>query len=176
MKSSGTAALVLCALCAVSSHARADAPTRDPDLTPPLTPGDADTTPPVVHVQREWYGWQTLVADAVLPVVGAPIVHGVHKNVGRAVLSLGARILVPMVFFYAGFASARLLPQCQGDGCEFGEAFGMGAGFAFAGYAGVALADAALFAWDETEVRAARFGPAFAVRKDGATLGLIGSF
>lgn len=90
---------------------------------------------PPQPARRRWYGWQTLIADGagllisgiglplslsrstqslgtgllvgggVVQLIGGPIVHWSHRNVGRGFASLGLRIVLPALGVLLGFAT-----------------------------------------------------------------------
>lgn len=71
------------------------------------------------ETQRVWYGWQTLLTDALALTtafaspefglmtygLGAPIVHWGHGNVGRGFASLGLRAGAPILLGLGGLAT-----------------------------------------------------------------------
>jgi hypothetical protein len=90
------------------------------------------------EVERRWYGWQTLVSDAISVVllaaavdsggdedgvqgglagigilgyaVGAPLVHAGHGHAGKALGSVSLRIVAPIAGAFVGFGMA----DCDG--------------------------------------------------------------
>jgi hypothetical protein len=129
---------------------------------------------PAAALDATWYGWQTLIADAldagvwllliqtvqdgggggsmalgVLGVVGylvpAPVIHGMHGQGGIAGLSIGTRLLAPTLFGVIGAA----MVTCQSSaafGCLEAPLAGAFVGVVIG--AGVAaFLDGALFAW-----------------------------
>jgi hypothetical protein len=145
--------------------------------------------------ELRWYGWQLLVSDAA--TVGllafslqgqanplgaiafgvytlAPLgVHVAHHNPGRALLSVGLRIALPVAL------ATSLL---RGADCQPSD-FYCGAGELLLGLTGGALAASIvdqLVSFERNEIASPKHGlslaPTLQPRRDGATLGLIGSF
>jgi hypothetical protein len=101
-------------------------------------------------------------------VLGAPIVHLVHGNPGRAAASLGLRVALPIAFFGVG----TTMEDCHGqDFCGFGS-FVIGVPIGMA--AAIAL-DAAVLARD-TVHRPVAIVPTASVGPNGTTIGLAGTF
>jgi hypothetical protein len=120
-------ALPLLLVAAVMNPAHADEGRTSPAL--PIVPLTAAPAPEV------WYGWQVLVADAaalgltvgcfatdsideddcVIPLVGyiaaGPIVHATHAGAGRALASVGMRLVLPLVGGVIGLSTADCTPN-----------------------------------------------------------------
>jgi hypothetical protein len=138
--------------------ADARASVRDEAL---LLPADQDA-------EKHWYGWQTLLVDAVsiaaMPaagvgfggyLLGAPIVHATHDRWGIAAASLGLRVALPVAGAIAGLKFANCAPQMAntegGDWCGVGEAIvGVGLGMLTA----IAI-DAAVFSYEPASAASA---------------------
>lgn len=105
-----------------------------------------------------WYGWQTLLVDAVsvaaMPaagigaggyLLGAPIVHAAHDRWGIAAASLGLRVALPIAGAYAGVALENCPRNAQSDDmCGLGGAIlGLGVGMLTA-----IVIDAAVFSYE----------------------------
>jgi hypothetical protein len=147
--------------------------------SPPVIAAAAPTPTPAL--EATWYGWQTLIADAldagvwllliktvqdgggggsvalgVLGVAGylvpAPVIHGMHEQGGMAALSAGIRLAAPTLLGFFGAATAT----CQSSGLE---CLGAPIQGAFVGaVAGVGLAvvlDAAALSWKQPDDPAA---------------------
>jgi|GEM_PF-2725679 len=131
---------------------------------PPLIAPNAKWQPPP---GPRWYGWQTLAFDAAAitlvfgalalqedeasPLIGvlgaatygigAPVVHAVHGNYGRAFGSLGIRVLAPIAIGLIGM---------QLEDCSQGEFLCGAAGLVIGGLVGISGAiavDAAALAY-----------------------------
>lgn len=152
---------------------------------------------------KRWYGWQTLTTDGVaiasfvlagyaeeatvLPtvglgtyIIGGPIVHASHDNWGRAGISSGMRVGLPLVAGGALYAVSSCgttsdAGEVTADGwCELGRALVA----LFSGAVGATVAsalDASLLAWEPTEVEP-QVSPALGVNKTSAWLGVAGQF
>jgi hypothetical protein len=144
------------------------------------------------HEVRRWYGGYTLMTDGIALasaiaggltepggeplfwvagggyLFGAPIVHLVHGNPGRAAASLGLRVGLPIAFVGVGLA----VEDCEGrDFCGFASVLiGLPLGMATA----IAL-DAAVLARDRVK-RQVRITPVADVGTDHASIGLHGTF
>jgi hypothetical protein len=129
---------------------------------PTLASAELDAEP---AERRVWYGWQTLLVDAAsfaLPLgaaaasvdggqagnafalgymLGGPVVHFAHGNVGRGFGSLGLRVGVPLAGAVAG---AAVTSRSGCDYCAFGGA--IVGGIAVIG--GAIALDASLLAYD----------------------------
>lgn len=101
-------------------------------------------------------------------VLGGPIVHASHGNWGRAALSLGARVGMPLL----GISTGVALEDCRGgDFCGFGGAL-------IGGVVGIAAAvaiDSAALAREEAPVGAALV-PTLRVSENQTWLGVSGQF
>jgi hypothetical protein len=112
MKLSLVAAAAVALACVLSSaRARADGPPAPQAPDDGIAPAVPMATMPSYHLRdpdqleptRRWYGWQTLMVDGLclvttpvgvgLPglVLGAPIVHLVHRQVAAAAASFAMR-------------------------------------------------------------------------------------
>jgi hypothetical protein len=146
----------------------------DPDPTPPVTPGEhlrepRQTEPAApVRVVREWYGWQTLVADGVVPVIGGPLVHWVHENPGRAGLGLAARVVVPVGFATGAVSTTAAITKDNDNSPVLTLESAVVA--AFVSYAAVRVVDAAIFACDEKKVPGPTLAPIGSVQRGGGHL------
>ncbi len=154
---------------------------------PSLPPAASELT----EVTR-WYGGYTLMTDGISLAAalagglaepegealfvlagggylfGAPIVHLIHGNPGRAAASWGLRAALPVAFFGVG----TVIEDCAGhDFCGYGS---LVIGVPLGMVAAIAL-DAAVLARD-TEKRAVAFAPTASVGPNGASIGLGGSF
>ena len=130
-----------------------------------------------------WYGWQTLAIDAAAitlvfgalalqeddasPLIGvlgaatygigAPVVHVVHRNYGRALGSLGMRVLAPIAIGLIGVQ----LEDCSGD-----ELFCGAAGLVIGGLIGISGAmavDSAALAYETPRAPAPSAASTFVV-------------
>jgi hypothetical protein len=153
--------------------------------------------PPTVELREvdRWYGGFTLMADGLSLgaaiaggitegsggdgepffwiagggyLFGAPIVHLVHENPGRAALSFGMRVALPLAFFGTGL----IIEDCpRGDFCGLASfVIGVPLGMATA----IAL-DASLVARD-TVKESFSIAPTAMLTRDGASIGVIGTF
>ena len=143
-----------------------------------------------------WYGTQTLALDglanvmiavgaatssmsnAAVPgamlglgiptyVLGAPIVHWAHGNVGKGFGSLGMRLLSSIVGAGVGAAGATAL---KGAGL-------VAVGVLVVGIVEVpVIVDATMLAYDDVPSKQGWIAPTIAPTKSGATVGLVGSF
>src|SRR4051794_35662029 len=114
-------ACIACVICATSAHAQSEPAAPPAIATPPAAASQPwreakDRLPPPndpesASQERIWYGWQTLLSDALglglvafggdsaIPGIiglsvlglGAPLVHFAHSNVEAAVYSLVIR-------------------------------------------------------------------------------------
>jgi len=101
-------------------------------------------------------------------LLGAPIVHLVHDRPGRAAVSFGLRVALPL----AGAAIGDKQGGCHGDVCDSGQA-GLGL---FAGMVAATVIDTLWLAeGDETPARAS-WSPSVSAGRGGASLGLAGTF
>jgi hypothetical protein len=124
---------------------------------------------------RVWYGWQTLLVDALaaplgvvgglmtqrgsaqetgavlfcvgagLYVLGPPVVHFAHAKVGIGFADIGVRLVAPLVGTLAG----SLVGAVVGQGDYRGTTAGAGAGVVV-GLIGASLVDAMVLAYDVT--------------------------
>ncbi|MBX3201547.1 MAG: hypothetical protein KF894_25650 [Labilithrix sp.] len=117
------------------------APATAPAATPPPPAKPAEPPPPApapAQYEKVWYGYQTLIADAVsfgLLVGGiasrtsevtttgylafllaTPTVHMVHGNVGPGFGSIGLRLLVPLIGMGVGALTGLIVGSTQGSG------------------------------------------------------------
>lgn len=131
----------------VAPPATAPAATAPPPAKPAEPPPAAPTAPPPPQYEKVWYGYQTLIADAVsfgLLVGGiasrtsevtttgylafllaTPTVHMVHGNVGPGFGSIGLRLLVPLIGMGVGALTGLIVGSNQGNGSL--DSFGRGA-------------------------------------------------
>lgn len=149
---------------------------------PPPQPPPPAYAPPPSPGEKVWYGWQTLVVDAstlglagiavgtqsrelgtiglVGFVIGAPIVHFVHGNVGHGFGSMSYRLFLPLV----GMGIGALVGLGYKGGIyngsgDLGDAYGTGSTVvngavtgAFIGMGICVILDAAALAWEKKEV------------------------
>lgn len=119
------------------------APSTVPVAKPPPA---ADTPPPSstekAETESRWYGWQTLLADGLAAVAiplspplalglylgGGPIIHIVHLNGFKVLMSLGVRVIAPVTgALIGGFASEGCDGfLCQLEGAAVGTIVGVG--------------------------------------------------
>jgi hypothetical protein len=209
-------------------------PTPVPAVAPPASttappqPKEAQAPPPTSsptpapkpeqpQYEKVWYGYQTLIADAVSVglfvggisaksgglmttgyvgfLLGAPIVHMVHGNIGPGFGSIGLRLIMPVIGMGVGAIAGLIIGGTQGSGDL--DRFGNGANGAInglvvgglVGAGGCVLIDAAGFAYSKERVddRAITLGPrrpqprlmlapTFGAQKDYASLGIVGRF
>ena len=163
-----------------------------PPQPPPYYYGPAPQQPPPAYApmapprEKVWYGWQTLVVDAgtlgiagiavgtqsralgtvglVGFVIGAPIVHFVHGNVGPGFGSMSYRLFLPLI----GMGIGALVGLGYKGGIyngsgDLGDAYGSGSTVvngavtgAFIGMGICVILDAAALAWEKKEVDVAR--------------------
>ena len=162
---------------------------------------------PEKRYEKVWYGYQPLIADAISIslflggaasttdgvttagylgfILGTPIIHMAHGNIGKGFGSLGLRVGVPLTAAAIGAISGLIIASRSGDR---DEAAGTGAIIgASIGVAGCVVIDAAGFAYtkelvEERAVTTARPRPTFTlapsvdVRKDRAAIGIVGQF
>jgi hypothetical protein len=199
-----------------------NAPGTQPATAAPPAPTPAAAPPPVPEqprYEKVWYGYQTLIADAITLgllvggtasrsggavttgyvgfLLGTPIVHMVHGNLGPGFASIGIRLMLPLIGMGVGAVVGVISGGTQGSGDL--ERFGNGANGAinglviggFIGAAGCVAIDALGFAYtkERTDERANnmlrpklrqqpwfRLAPAVDVQKDRASLGITGRF
>ncbi|MCC7540274.1 MAG: hypothetical protein IT379_28910 [Deltaproteobacteria bacterium] len=144
--------------------------------------------------ERTWYGWQNLLvflgSAATSPfgvgvaglVLGGPIIHWSHGNVGEGFTALGLNLGLTTLGGAIGYGVI-----CANDGCS-GELGGLGAviGFGLGGAIGLLLAniiDIAALAYEEaepqTERRAAarpQLVPDLRLSPTGVSAGVGGTF
>lgn len=143
---------------------------------------------------RVWYGWQTLVVDAVstalvfaavegdtaVPavfaaggyVLGGPLIHVGNDQYLNGLGSLGLRLTLPTI---GGVIGA----QAGDDGCGDWVCFHVAYYGFFIGLGAAVLLDAAVFGYrsvDEEVVATPRLQPTFAIGRDGGVLGIAGRF
>ncbi len=187
--------LAAAALAAGSRAAHAQAPGQTPAYAAP------DPGPPVrfeTVTTTERYGYQIALADgAALAaglitenggvmiggyLLGGPIIHLAHDQIGRGFLSLGLRVGLPYLGAIAGAAVGE--SNCQGSDdelfCGLGEIIVGG----LLGAATASVIDWTLLARKTTtttrqalfEVGSVRANPNLGVTRGGVSLGLSGSF
>jgi len=143
--------------------------------------------------QRRWYGWQTLLVDALSVsavvigaendnsklavagvfgyVFGGAVVHGAHEHTGRALTSFGLRLGAPIVGGIVGSRVGHCASddlECQVSGSATGVLIGAGA---------AVLIDAFVLAnEDEVPSSAPRIVPSAELTRDRALFTLGGVF
>lgn len=184
-----------------------------PTPAPAAEPAPAPKEQP--RYERTWYGYQTLIADGISVgllvagvsaksgglvaagytgfVLGTPIVHMVHGNIGPGFGSIGLRLLLPVIGLGVGAIVGVISGGTSGSGAF--ERFGSGANGAvngavvggLIGAGGSALIDAAGFAYAKERVddhpitlaprpRTFTLAPSFNVQRHYASLGVAGQF
>ncbi len=188
-------------------------PTPTPAPAPAPAPAPTTTTREAPHYEKVWYGYQTLVIDGIALatllggvasksgpvtgvglgtyVLGTPIVHMAHGNIGPGFGSLGLRLIVPLIGSGIGAIAGLIVGSSQQqtgnvgtDSSNVAQAAGTGALVgAFVGGAGCVLIDALGFAYTKERVddhattqAGLRMTPTFAIQKDLATAGVVGQF
>jgi hypothetical protein len=182
----------------------------------PPPPAAKEAPPPAPEqprYEKTWYGYQTLTVDAlsfaamigglagrtggvlaggyVAFLLGTPVVHMVHGNLGPGFGSIGLRLLVPVIGLGVGAISGLFIGGSHGEGLDAvgngasGAATGAVVG-ALVGGLGCMLIDAAGLAYAKEKVEATaraprtlKLGsvtPTFAVQKDHASVGVVGTF
>jgi hypothetical protein len=158
---------------------------------PSPSPTPSDESPPFSHATDEttWYGWQTLIADALSIGVaaatqgeaatvgsigylaGAPIIHATHGNLGKGAGSVGLRFGLPVVGGGIGVA----ISSCNGLHGYCGlEAFAVGA---LSGMGAAIAIDSAVLAYERRPPRPLpRVLPNFVLVRGGAVATASGSF
>jgi hypothetical protein len=192
-------------LLALPTLARADVPEAPPEPLPDLPPAPASPPAPAPphaglaerptgptaiptfrsygqrsRATREWYGWQTLIADGAW-IVGAsasgagnqggvaaafvlsgylvapPVIHFANGEIGRGFADLGIRVGAPLALGLVGFAAFSGGPSPGNDGIgpgAVGAILGAGLGMLVA-----VVLDASVLAYrpvgDEDALRAA---------------------
>lgn len=187
-----------------------------PTAAPPPPPPVVADKPAAPQYEKVWYGYQTLIVDAVsfglvvgglassTPdittvgyltfLLGAPVVHFVHGNVGPGFGSLAIRVLLPPLAMGIGAITGLIVGSSSGSGDL--EKFGNGANGAISGLvlggligvAGCIAIDAAGFAYTKEKVepnttyapqrreRWFTLAPTMDFRKDHASVGVVGRF
>ena len=168
---------------------------------------------PIVRTHSVWYGWQIIVVDGmslvVLPlaaarassasapllslavggyVLGGPIVHVAHGEIGRAAGSLGLRTGLPLAGAASGYlVGAATTGDCHGDLCGL-TAVVFGAVGGVLGVVAATIIDPAALAYEKVpdakvadvparKPRALALAPLAGPRKDGGfDVGLGGTF
>jgi hypothetical protein len=164
-----------------------------PSMMLPMPVAPVADAPPM---KSSWYGGQILLVDALsigvivlgagssdgaealVPMgvggylLGGPIVHWGHGNVGKGFGSLGLRVGAPIVGAFAGAG----MEDCSGGGelCGLAGAF---VGF-LVGVTAAIVIDSAALAYEEVpaQTEAIRVVPSLGASRDGLSLGLSGSF
>lgn len=144
----------------------------------------APSAPPITT--SEWYGWQVLAADGAALGIGiateqpeialgwvgtGAAVHAYHHHYGRAVLSVGMRIGLPILGMALGESSAK---GCTGDFCDLGAVLAGG----LVGMGAAEVIDL-VESTDEHEVLPApsrSWTPIAGIRHGGGTLGIAARF
>lgn len=191
---SATHRLLLCTALAAAllgGRTAVAQPGGDAELPPGLAPQPAPARTETV-VREHRYGLEILLVDgSVLAAtlatqnpgvlfagfaLGGPTVHLIHGNPGRAALSAGLRVGLPLAGAYLGAASADC--SRSDDWCGLGE---LVVGGAIGGLVALAI-DASMLAVDQTteeaplRYRGIRATPMMGATRGGMTLGLDGSF
>jgi len=150
----------------LASAAHADEPVATPTPTTPTVAVKVEDAPPPRMV-KQWYGWQTLIADGAAIglgfatrgnpwVTGAAyslvptVIHFTHGNVGRGFADLGIRVVLPPLATIGGGLLGLALAQDPG-GSGAGKLNGLliGAGLGLiTGYVGAVTIDAAALSWE----------------------------
>jgi hypothetical protein len=121
------ASLLGLSLALVAPCAHADPPVRTLTVSNTADAAPSDARSPEPETRTAWYGYQTLVTDAVANTLlfaslandntvgayagigvyagAAPIVHLANGQYTRAALSLGVRVLMPALGVLIGYAS-----------------------------------------------------------------------
>lgn len=174
--------------------------------------------PPPPRYEKVWYGYQTLILDAGSValvasgiaakesglvwagagtfVLGPPIVHFVHGNIGPGFGSFGLRLLVPPTALAIGLVAGLIIGTEGKDGWDTatGALSGAAVGAIVGSFTGLAICiaiDAAALAWDKEKVEGRRddplrtrvakapqlsLTPTMDIRPDRAVVGVGGSF
>lgn len=199
MKSSKAVAFAL-TLAALGTAHRAHAQAAPP-------PAQWSPPAPTAQERRYWYGWQTLIVDGAsivtsvaasispshpivgLPLGGAglllggPIVHWAHGNLGKGFASLGILLATGLVGGGIGVGigcAAEFVERCRGEFESLGKLSGFLLGLNVGATVGSAI-DVSLLAYGtrpEAAWPARRVSvlPALDVRRDRLVLGLGGTF
>jgi hypothetical protein len=163
---------------------------------PAIAAADDTTEERLTHAHpTEWYGWQILTSDAATLattlvlfnveknenvagtnfyagyLLGGPIVHAAHGNLGTAVGSLAVRAGMPIAGTFVGCAAYG--DQSEMLGCLPGAALGF-----LIGMGGAIAIDASALAYRDAKPKPKSFEvlPSANMSKTGATFGLQGSF
>lgn len=167
-----------------------------PSLTPPSAPPLAG---PEMVVEVQDYRWQLLVTDIAslglgmatqdgrlmssTYVLGAPIVHAAHGNGGRALVSVGLRMGLPVLGALAGIsleqAHCRSTAQTEDDcglaGLILGGAAGIGAAVLIDWFA-LGKVEKPVTRPALIQAGGIRANPMLGASKSGFSLGLGGTF
>jgi hypothetical protein len=192
-------------------------PTTQPAPAPAPTTEPTPAPKPLPQYEKVWYGYQTLIADAASFglfaaglsvrsgglvaagytgfVLGTPIVHMVHGNVGPGFGSIGLRLLMPLIGLGVGAIVGVIASGTSGSGSF--DRFADGANGAvngaviggIIGAAGCSLIDAAGFAYTKERIddraatiaprrpaRAFTFTPTLALQRGFTSVGVVGQF
>jgi hypothetical protein len=167
------------------------------ESTPPSDAPSASVDPP--RRQREWYGWQTLLADTASFAVfftaahhdstGAvdlgmgtfalvpPVIHLAHENAGGAGLSVALRLGLPLAGGLIGNAAANPKDDWQ-------PLIDIYLG-ALLGAVAASIVDASVLAYDarplappspKPDTKAFRVAPSVGALRGGLSAGLTGTF
>ena len=156
------------------------------------------TEAPPAKPKHEWYGWQTIIVDGaalgscatvvLIPAgillygFGPPIVHWIHGYKTRGLASMAFRLAPPLVgmglgALFGGIAAAA--QTCRFGNCGRGEMPINGAGIGVVSGTITAAIIAPIIdsfmAYDDPP-KSVRVLPSVAPTKDGATIGLSGTF
>lgn len=150
---------------------------------------------------RRWYGWQTLLLDgaaialtvggagldgndaAQTPALGlalgtylagGPVVHLLHGHPGKAALSLGLRVGVPVTAGAIAAAATQCKPELDGEACGMGTVIAT-IGSAALGAVVASIIDGTAIARDPVP-NAPSVSPVVQVGKNGGVVGLAGRF
>lgn len=191
-------------------------PPPQPAPTPPVVQQPPPPKPEQPRYEETWYGYQTITVDALSLgllvagtasrsgslalggylgfLLGTPIVHMVHGNIGAGFGSMGLRFLVPLIGMGVGAVAGLIIGGTGGSGDL--DSFGRGANGAISGLViggligtgGCILIDAAGFAYTKERVDdhaskltpRGRMGltvtPTLRVERNYAALGIGGRF
>jgi hypothetical protein len=176
----------------------AGAPLRFGTRELPRAPGAASkpSAPPLADVptRSRWYGWQTLLADgaaiegalaiswasgestlgavaffAGVYALGAPAVHLVNGNPGRAAGSFGLRLAAPTIGGLVGSS----MGSCERFGGCSSQVY-MVSGVVL-GYLSAVVVDATVIARERVPLRS-RWSPTIVASEEGAVVGLHGTW
>lgn len=190
-------AIVFGAVAMIGSATAASAQTSGPTPPPPPqnAPPSAPPSPP--PIERQWYGWQTLLADAPafivmgalgssrtagdaalvafpLNVFGGPIVHFAHQHVGKGIGDIAMRLgfdLIGGLYYFS----------CQIGSDEADKNRANCVGSALLGFAGGAALDALILANEDVEAPApttttVRWTPTITPLGRAPGVGIMGAF